>query len=55
MRFNTNRNLSMSSRGLGGTPTVPVTSCSEENLTMDEDRFYPCQSIFVHEFGHAVS
>ncbi len=38
MRFNTNRDLDKSSRGLGATPTVPVTSCGEENLTMDDDR-----------------
>jgi len=54
MRHNANRDLDTTSRGLGGTPTVPVTSCGEENLTMEGDRFYPCQSILVHELGHAV-
>jgi hypothetical protein len=38
MRFNTNRDLDTSSRGLGATPTVPVTSCGEENLTMNDDK-----------------
>ncbi len=38
MRYNVDRNLNKTSRGLGGTPTVPVTSCAEENLTMEEDK-----------------
>ncbi|KXZ44114.1 hypothetical protein GPECTOR_73g635 [Gonium pectorale] len=54
MRHNTDRDLDASSRGLGATPCLPVTSCGEENLTMEGDRWYPCQSILVHEVGHAV-
>ncbi|GIL65044.1 hypothetical protein Vafri_18899 [Volvox africanus] len=54
MRYNTGRNLDTSARGLGATPAVPVTSCGEENLTMQGDRWYPCQSILIHEVGHMV-
>ncbi|KAG2483963.1 hypothetical protein HYH03_017208 [Edaphochlamys debaryana] len=54
MRYNTGRDLDTSARGLGATPAIPVTSCGEENLTMQGDRWYPCQSILVHEMGHAV-
>ncbi|PNW69673.1 hypothetical protein CHLRE_26g756997v5 [Chlamydomonas reinhardtii] len=54
MRYNAGRHLDTSARGLGATPAIPVTSCGEENLTMVKDRWYPCQSILVHEVGHAV-
>ncbi|GFR51070.1 hypothetical protein Agub_g13394, partial [Astrephomene gubernaculifera] len=54
MRHNTGRDLDASARGLGGTPALPLTSCGEENITMSGDRWYPCQSILVHELGHAV-
>lgn len=54
MRFNADRNLDKTARGLGGTPSVPVTSVGEENVTMEGDRLYPCQSILVHELGHTV-
>ncbi|GIL88810.1 hypothetical protein Vretimale_16970 [Volvox reticuliferus] len=54
MRYNTGRDLDTSARGLGATPAVPVTSCGEENLTMQGDRWYPCQSILIHEMGHMV-
>ncbi|PNW69584.1 hypothetical protein CHLRE_46g760947v5, partial [Chlamydomonas reinhardtii] len=49
MRYNAGRHLDTSARGLGATPAIPVTSCGEENLTMVKDRWYPCQSILVHE------
>ncbi|KAG2427178.1 hypothetical protein HXX76_010897 [Chlamydomonas incerta] len=54
MAYNTGRHIDTSARGLGATPSIPVTSCGEENLTMERDRWYPCQSILVHEVGHAV-
>ncbi|EFJ46383.1 hypothetical protein VOLCADRAFT_93286 [Volvox carteri f. nagariensis] len=54
MRYNSGRNLDSSARGLGATPSVPVTSCAEENLTMQGDCWYPCQSILIHEVGHMV-
>jgi hypothetical protein len=38
MRYNTNRDLNVTSRGLGATPTVPHTTCGEENLLMEGDR-----------------
>jgi hypothetical protein len=37
MRYNTNRDLGVTSRGLGATPTVPHTTCGEENLLMEGD------------------
>jgi hypothetical protein len=37
MRHTLDRNVDKTSRGLGGTPTVPVTSCAEENLIMLDD------------------
>ncbi|GAX79212.1 hypothetical protein CEUSTIGMA_g6652.t1 [Chlamydomonas eustigma] len=54
MRFMEGRDLNATSRGLGGTLSIPLTSVGEENLTMKDDRMYPCQSIYVHELGHAV-
>eukprot|EP00195_Chlamydomonas_chlamydogama_P015254 CAMPEP_0202891678 /NCGR_PEP_ID=MMETSP1392-20130828/1679_1 /ASSEMBLY_ACC=CAM_ASM_000868 /TAXON_ID=225041 /ORGANISM="Chlamydomonas chlamydogama, Strain SAG 11-48b" /LENGTH=532 /DNA_ID=CAMNT_0049575503 /DNA_START=91 /DNA_END=1690 /DNA_ORIENTATION=+ len=54
MKYNAGRNLDKTSRGLGATSAIPVTSVGEENLMMDNDPLYPCQSILVHEFGHAV-
>lgn len=38
MKYNSNRDLDTTARGLGGTPSVPVTSCGEENLTMEGDK-----------------
>ncbi|KAG1658383.1 hypothetical protein FOA52_010061 [Chlamydomonas sp. UWO 241] len=48
------RDLNTTSRGLGGTLSVPCTSVGEENVTMEADHVYPYQSVFVHELGHAV-
>ena len=33
------RDIDATTRGLGGTVDVPVTSCGEENLTMVDDRW----------------
>ncbi|PSC70665.1 hypothetical protein C2E20_5933 [Micractinium conductrix] len=41
-------------RGLGGNPGNPTTSCGEENLLMLEGDRYRCENILLHEFGHAV-
>lgn len=38
MRFTTDRDLDRTARGLGATPSVPVTSAPEENLAMDTDK-----------------
>ncbi|GLI69260.1 hypothetical protein VaNZ11_013842 [Volvox africanus] len=48
------RDTDTTTRGLGGTAENPTTSCGEENLLMEDDRFYPSENILVHEFGHAV-
>ncbi|EFJ48643.1 hypothetical protein VOLCADRAFT_117556, partial [Volvox carteri f. nagariensis] len=48
------RDTDSTTRGLGGTLESPTTSCGEENLLMEDDRFYPTENILVHEFGHAV-
>ncbi|KXZ44242.1 hypothetical protein GPECTOR_70g472 [Gonium pectorale] len=48
------RDTDSTTRGLGGTKESPVTSCGEENLLMEDDRFYPSENILVHEFGHTV-
>ncbi|GLC50836.1 hypothetical protein PLESTB_000437300 [Pleodorina starrii] len=48
------RDTDTTTRGLGGTREAPTTSCGEENLTMEEDKFYPSENILIHEFGHAV-
>jgi hypothetical protein len=32
------RDLDKTTRGLGGTPANPLTTCGEENLTMVDDR-----------------
>lgn len=48
------RDLDSTCRGLGGTLSVPCTALSEENLTMEDDRWYPAQSILVHELAHMV-
>ncbi|KAL4451787.1 hypothetical protein ABPG75_007449 [Micractinium tetrahymenae] len=41
-------------RGLGGNPGNPTTSCGEENLLMLDGDRYRYENILVHEFGHAV-
>ncbi|EFN55802.1 hypothetical protein CHLNCDRAFT_145288 [Chlorella variabilis] len=41
-------------RGLGGNPGNPVTSCGEENLLMLPEDRYRYENILIHEFGHAV-
>ncbi|GFH26612.1 VHL domain-containing protein [Haematococcus lacustris] len=48
------RDIDATTRGLGGTRACPMTSCGEENLTMEDDKFYTSESILVHEFGHMV-
>ncbi|KAL6778339.1 hypothetical protein ACKKBG_A17815 [Auxenochlorella protothecoides x Auxenochlorella symbiontica] len=41
-------------RGLGGGTSNPVSSVGEENLTMEDDVHYGCESILIHEWAHAV-
>jgi hypothetical protein len=41
-------------RGLGGTIWVPITTGAEENLLCDSADPYRNESIFLHEFAHAV-
>ena len=48
------RDIDGTTRGLGGTLELPVTSCGEENITMLDDSRYPMESILVHEMGHTV-
>jgi hypothetical protein len=44
------RDIDSTTRGLGGTLAIPVTSCGEENLTMVEDR---CSSVRARACVHA--
>ncbi|KAG2498106.1 hypothetical protein HYH03_003864 [Edaphochlamys debaryana] len=48
------RDTDTTTRGLGGTGQNPVTSCGEENLIMQDDKWYTSENILVHEFGHTV-
>ncbi|KAI7837512.1 hypothetical protein COHA_008648 [Chlorella ohadii] len=41
-------------RGLGGNPGCPTTSCGEENLLLLPGDRYRHENVLVHEFGHAV-
>ncbi|MCH7945771.1 MAG: hypothetical protein IIC73_07140, partial [Armatimonadetes bacterium] len=41
-------------RGLGGTLWVPITTGAEENLLCYSADLYRNESIFLHEFAHAV-
>jgi len=41
-------------RGVGGTPSCPCSSCAEENLLMYTSDGYASESIMVHEFSHTV-
>jgi hypothetical protein len=41
-------------RGLGGTPSNPMTSCAEENLLGYEDDRYKGENILIHEFSHTI-
>jgi len=41
-------------RGLGGSVSIPTTTCGEENCTMRGDARYASENVLVHEFGHAV-
>lgn len=48
------RDIDGTTRGLGGSKELPVTSVGEENLTMVDDQHYPMENILIHEFGHSV-
>eukprot|EP00746_Dinoflagellata_sp_MGD_P024750 gnl/MRDRNA2_/MRDRNA2_158113_c0_seq1.p1 gnl/MRDRNA2_/MRDRNA2_158113_c0~~gnl/MRDRNA2_/MRDRNA2_158113_c0_seq1.p1 ORF type:complete len:256 (+),score=45.78 gnl/MRDRNA2_/MRDRNA2_158113_c0_seq1:98-865(+) len=48
------RDYDQSTRGLGGTKSVPTTTVGEENVLMEDDSYFWEESILVHEFGHAV-
>ena len=41
-------------RGLGGTVSVPITTCAEENVLCYQIDRYAAEDIFVHEFAHAI-
>ncbi len=41
-------------RGLGGTVTVPITTCAEENVLCYEADKYANEDILIHEFAHAI-
>lgn len=41
-------------RGIGATTPRPAVSCGEENLLSSQGDPYVGESLFVHEFGHAV-
>lgn len=41
-------------RGLGATKRVPVISCAEENVLAYPSDRYRTESIFIHEFAHAI-
>lgn len=41
-------------RGLGATKRVPVISCAEENVLAYPSDRYRGESIFIHEFSHAI-
>ncbi|KAG1655299.1 hypothetical protein FOA52_002458 [Chlamydomonas sp. UWO 241] len=51
---NGGRDLDTTTRGLGGSASLPVTSCGEENLTMVDDCHYSVENILIHELGHTV-
>ena len=48
------RDMDSTTRGLGGSLELPVTSCGEENLTMVDDKSYSMENILIHEFGHSI-
>src|SRR4051812_1838117 len=41
-------------RGLGGTPSDPLTSCGEENLLNLKGDPYRGENILIHEFAHII-
>src|SRR4051794_36309880 len=41
-------------RGLGGTPSDPLTSCGEENLLNLQGDPYRGENILIHEFAHII-
>lgn len=41
-------------RGLGGTVSVPITTCAEENVLCYQSDWYSEEDIFIHEFAHAI-
>ncbi|HEY9622505.1 MAG TPA: hypothetical protein V6C78_19255 [Crinalium sp.] len=41
-------------RGLGGTPSIPLMTGAEENLLCYPNDVYRGESIFVHEFAHTI-
>ena len=41
-------------RGLGATPTIPLSSVGEGNVVCNATDWYPGESIMVHEFAHTI-
>jgi alpha-glucosidase len=41
-------------RGVGGTMSIPVSSCGEEDLLDYDQEPYWAENIFIHEFAHTI-
>ncbi len=50
----TETNWNTRARGLGGTVSVPTTSCAEENVLCEPGDRYRGENILVHELAHGV-
>lgn len=47
-------NWDVRARGLGGTPHLPLTTASEENILCYQIDKYHAEDILIHEFAHTI-
>ncbi len=47
-------NWDVRARGLGGTPRLPLTTASEENILCYQIDKYHAEDILIHEFAHTI-
>jgi dipeptidyl-peptidase 4 len=54
LRNDTTMNWDVRARGLGGTPRLPLTTASEENILCYQIDKYHAEDILIHEFAHTI-
>jgi hypothetical protein len=54
LKNDTTMNWDVRARGLGGTPRLPLTTASEENILCYQIDKYHAEDILVHEFAHTI-
>ncbi len=54
LKNDTTMNWDVRARGLGGTPRLPLTTASEENILCYLIDKYHAEDILIHEFAHTI-